>query len=344
VSARIEIWGVDGLPEVVAGDDLAGLIAAAAPDLRDGDVVVVTSKIVSKAEGRLVDGTRDDHLAAETVRLVAQRGTTQIVETHHGLVLAAAGIDGSNVPAGTVALLPVDSDASAARIRAGLHQQCAVDVAVIVSDTMGRPWRDGLVDTAIGAAGLDALWDLRGERDTSGRLLEATVIAIADELASAADLVKGKLAATPVAVVRGFPYRRHDPDLGARPLIRRPADDMFRLGTRETRQQLLRDSAPVTERTAIQTRIDSEALLPLVHRAVDALGPVEATLAVRDDGRSVSATGDPLAVGIAIGRLLAALAAEDLRAWISTPPSDPETTAVVHVLAPNDAPSLRSER
>jgi dehydro coenzyme F420 reductase / coenzyme F420-0:L-glutamate ligase / coenzyme F420-1:gamma-L-glutamate ligase len=339
VTGRIEIWGIDGLPEVVAGDDLAGLIATASPDLRDGDVVVVTSKIVSKAEGRLVAGAREDHLAAETARVVAQRGTTQIVETHHGLVLAAAGIDGSNVPAGTVALLPLDSDASAARIRAGLQQRRGADVAVIVSDTMGRPWRDGLIDTAIGAAGLDVLWDLRGERDTAGRLLEATVIAVADELASAADLVKGKLAATPVAIIRGFPLRRHDPDLGARPLIRPAADDMFRLGSREAQRQVVLNSAPLRESEASKAGVDT--LLPRIQRAVDALGPVGVTLSVDDHGDTVTAIGDPLTVGIVVGRLLAALAAEDLRAWIATPPSDPETTAVLHVLAPNDAPSLR---
>ncbi len=143
MTASIEIWGVEGLPEVVAGDDIAALIAGQPLDLRDGDVVVVTSKVVSKAEGRLVNGTREDHLAAETVRRRRPARHTQIVETHHGLVLAAAGIDASNVPAGTVALLPVDPDASAARIRAGLREQSGADVAVIISDTMGRPWRDG---------------------------------------------------------------------------------------------------------------------------------------------------------------------------------------------------------
>jgi coenzyme F420-0:L-glutamate ligase / coenzyme F420-1:gamma-L-glutamate ligase len=312
VTSKIEIWGIDGIPEVTAGDDLAELIAATDAELIDGDVVVVTSKVVSKAEGRLVVGSREDHLAAETVRVVARRGDTQIVETRHGYVLAAAGIDASNVPDGTVALLPTDSDESARRIRVGLLRRCGVDVAVIVSDTMGRPWRDGVIDTAIGAAGLDALWDLRGVHDAAGHLLEATVVAIADELASAADLVKGKLTSTPIAVVRGFPFKRNDPDLGARPLIRPSADDMFRLGTRESKHQLVSDSAPVAvtdDRGAL-----TDAQLAAVSRAADRVTTAGVELSVGSDGRSVTATGQPLPVGIALGRLYAALAAEDLRA------------------------------
>lgn len=328
MTERIEIWGVDGLPEIVAGDELGTLIARAAPDLQDGDVVVVTSKIVSKAEGRLVAGTREDHLAAETARVVAQRGATQIVETHHGFVLAAAGIDASNVPAGSVALLPLDPDASATRIREELQRLLGVQVAVLVSDTMGRPWRDGLVDTAIGAAGLDVLWDLRGQHDTAGHLLEATIIAVADELASAADLVKGKLAATPVAIVRGFPFRTSDPDLGARPLIRPATDDMFRLGTREAMHQVVLDSAPVAGGDVTRERRIDEAA---VRRATDSVLSAGVELSVAADGGTVTATGDPLVAGIAVGRLLAALAAESLRGSISTTPSPTEARAVVHV-------------
>lgn len=331
MTARVEIWGVDGLPEVVADDDMAALIVQASPDLHDGDVVVVTSKVVSKAEGRLLPGSREDHIAAETIRLVAQRGTTQIVETQHGLVLAAAGIDSSNVPAGTVALLPRNPDASAARIREGLQRLLGVQVAVLISDTMGRPWRDGLVDTAIGAAGLDVLWDLRGQHDTAGHLLEATVIAIADELASAADLVKGKLAATPVAIVRGFPFRRSDPDLGAQPLIRPAADDMFRLGTREAKHQVVQDSAPVTDDTKSEKRLDRNTDRALAQVAVDAVLSDDVTLSVSSDGGTVTATGDSLPVGIAVGRVLAALAAEDLRGSISLAPAPSGATAVVHV-------------
>ena len=236
----------------------------------DGDVVVVTSKIVSKAQGRLVRGTRTDHLDAESARVVAQRGDTTIVETHHGLVLAAAGIDASNVPAGMVALLPTDPDRAAADIRRVAAPLFGVDVAVIISDTMGRPWRDGVVDTAIGAAGIEVLWDLRGEHDPAGHLLEATVIAIADELASAADLVKAKLASSPVAVIRGFPFTRSESDLGARPLIRPAADDMFRLGTREAKRQVVEDSAPVTDDTKSENPWTGDYRGSSVSRPIDA--------------------------------------------------------------------------
>jgi coenzyme F420-0:L-glutamate ligase / coenzyme F420-1:gamma-L-glutamate ligase len=332
MTARIEIWGVEGLPEIVASDDLAALIAAASTDLRDGDILVVTSKVVSKAEGRLVPGTREDYLAAETVRVVAQRGSTQIVETHHGLVLAAAGIDASNVPDGTVALLPLDPDASAGRIREGLQRICGVDVAVIVSDTMGRPWRDGVIDTAIGAAGLDVLSDLRGQHDTAGHLLEATVIALADELASAADLVKGKLAATPVAIVRGFPYRRSEPDRGARPLIRPSADDMFRLGTREAKAQVVIDSAPISDND--NERFNSNTDSARVRLALDAVASEGVTFSVSSDGGTVSGSGDPLLVGIVLGRLLAALAAVDLRGAITAQPPESGATALLHIRTP----------
>jgi coenzyme F420-0:L-glutamate ligase / coenzyme F420-1:gamma-L-glutamate ligase len=329
LSTRIEIWGVDGIPEITAGDDLAALIGAAEPSLNDGDVVVVTSKIVSKAEGRLVPGTRDDHLAEATARVVAERGTTQIVETVHGFVLAAAGIDASNVPAGMVALLPIDPDASARRIREGLQRICSVRVAVIVSDTMGRPWRDGLVDTAIGASGIEVLWDLRGQHDLAGHLLEATVIAIADEIAAATDLVKGKLTATPVAVVRGFPLRRPEPDRGARPLLRPSADDMFRLGTREAKQKVVHDSAPVAlDAAKAEGRIDGSA----VRRAVAAVSTIGVELSVADDGHTVAATGDPLEVGLVLGRLLAALAAEDLRGTLPQAPPEGGATAIIHVI------------
>jgi coenzyme F420-0:L-glutamate ligase/coenzyme F420-1:gamma-L-glutamate ligase len=299
------------MPEITPGDDLAVAIARAEPGLRNGDVVVVTSKIVSKAEGRLVAGTREDHLAAETARVVAHRGQTQIVETHHGLVLAAAGIDASNVPAGLIALLPVDPDGSAIRIREGLQRISDVDVAVLVSDTMGRPWRDGVVDTAIGAAGIEVLWDLRGEHDPAGHLLEATVIAVADELAAAADLVKGKLAATPVAVVRGFPVSLRLPDRGARPLIRPSGDDMFRLGTREAKRQVVVDSAPVADAKS-KTRINQGQVVS----CVDLVRSAGVELSVADDGRTVTATGDPLEVGYVLGRLMAALAADDLHATV----------------------------
>jgi coenzyme F420-0:L-glutamate ligase len=334
MTPHLEIWGVEGLPEVVEGDDIAVLLRAAGVGLQDGDVVVVTSKVVSKAEGRLVAGTREEHLAAETVRLVARRGETQIVETRHGFVLAAAGIDASNVPDGSVALLPVDPDASATRIREGVQRLFGVDVAVVVSDTMGRPWRDGLVDTAIGASGLDVLWDLRGQHDTAGHLLEATVIAVGDELASAADLVKGKLAATPVAIVRGFPLRRTDPDRGARPLIRASADDMFRLGTREAKLAVVRDSAPILGQGEEQGRSNRNPEFATVQRAADSVRTAGVHLVLSDDRGTVTATGEPLSVGIVLGRFLAALAAENLRGSISHAAPESGIAAIVHIHVP----------
>jgi coenzyme F420-0:L-glutamate ligase/coenzyme F420-1:gamma-L-glutamate ligase len=332
VSQPVQIWGIDGLPEVHPGDDLAGLIAAAAPDLQDRDVIVVTSKVVSKAEGRLVPGSRDDHLAAETWRVVARRDETAIVETRHGFVLAAAGIDGSNVPAGVVALLPLDPDASARQIREGLQRISGVDVAVIVSDTMGRPWRDGLIDTAIGAAGLDVLWDLRGQLDAAGHRLEATVVAVGDELAAAADLVKGKLASTPVAVIRGFPFRRSDVDDGARPLIRAAADDLFRLGTREAMRQVVIDSAPVSAADHVddEKRIDRESV---VH-AVDLVWSAGVALEISADNRTISATGEPFETGLTVGRLLAALAAAGLRGELTATP--PGASAAIRIIAATD--------
>ena len=191
--------------------------------------MVITSKIVSKAEGRVIRADRDKAIDAETVRVVARRGAARIVETQHGLVLAAAGVDDSNTAPGTVALLPADPDDSARRIRRGLRERRGVSVAVVITDTMGRPWRMGQADAAIGVAGLAPLRDYRGQADTFGRTLEVTVTAVADELASAADLVKGKLAGIPVALVRGLGDLVTEADgPGAQALIRPAAEDMFR--------------------------------------------------------------------------------------------------------------------
>ncbi|WP_256964908.1 coenzyme F420-0:L-glutamate ligase [Streptomyces griseiscabiei] len=199
------VWALAGIPEVREGDDLAKLIATAEPGLIDGDVLLVTSKIVSKAEGRIVEAAdREAAIDAETVRVVARRGPLRIVENRQGLVMAAAGVDASNTPAGTVLLLPEDPDASARAIRDGLRDTLGVEVGVVVTDTFGRPWRSGLTDVAIGAAGVRVLDDLRGGTDAHGNPLSATVVATGDELAAAGDLVKGKAAGLPVAVVRGL--------------------------------------------------------------------------------------------------------------------------------------------
>jgi coenzyme F420-0:L-glutamate ligase/coenzyme F420-1:gamma-L-glutamate ligase len=202
----LEVLPVEGLPEVRPGDELAALIAGAC-DLVDGDVIVVTQKIVSKAEGRLVpvdgDEGRRRLIEEQSVRVLRRRDELVISETTHGFVCANAGVDVSNVDAGSAALLPVDADRSARRIRDGLRARAGVEVAVVVSDTFGRPWRKGLVDVAIGCAGVAAIVDLRGTTDTRGRTLEATEVAVADELAGAAELVMGKDSGVPVAVVRG---------------------------------------------------------------------------------------------------------------------------------------------
>lgn len=235
--SRIEILPVEGIGEVRPGDDLAALAAAHAPDLRDGDVLVVSSKVVSKAEGRVLSAPdREAAIDAEAVRVVAYRRGTRIVETRHGLVLAAAGVDASNTEPGTVLLLPEDPDASARALRAGLRDR-GVEVAVVITDSLGRPWRQGVVDVAIGVAGLDPADDLRGGKDGYGNLLEVTVVAVADEIAAAGELVKTKLGGIPMALVRGLAHlmtREDGP--GARALIRPAADDMFSLGTAEARR------------------------------------------------------------------------------------------------------------
>jgi coenzyme F420-0:L-glutamate ligase / coenzyme F420-1:gamma-L-glutamate ligase len=223
---------VTGLPEITAGSDLAALIAGTAADLRDGDILVVTSKIVSKAEGRVVAGPREQAIEAETARVVARRGATTIAQTRHGLVLAAAGVDESNTAPGSVVLLPEDPDESARRLRKALHARTGRTVGVVITDTMGRPWRTGQTDNAIGAAGVAPIRDYRGEADTFGNILEVTVAAVADEIAAAADLVKGKSRGVPVAVVRGLADLVTEQDgPGARELIRPAGEDMFRFGS-----------------------------------------------------------------------------------------------------------------
>jgi len=241
-AARIEVWAPDGVGEIAPGDDLAGILADAlhrAGGVHDGDVVAVTSKVVSKAEGRVVDAAdREQAITDETVRVVAARerddGVLRIVQNRLGLVMAAAGVDASNTPAGTVLLLPVDPDASARTLRAALTARLGARLGVVVTDTAGRPWRDGLTDIAIGAAGLAVVADLRGRTDAHGRPLVVTVTAIADEVAAASELVRGKAARRPVAVVRGLGrYVTDDDGPGARSLVRPAGEDLFREGSAE---------------------------------------------------------------------------------------------------------------
>ena len=235
-SATVTVTAPDGLPEVRAGDDLAALVAPVVTPLVDGDVVVVTSKVVSKAEGRVVAGTREDALSGETDRVVARKGPTRIVRTHHGLIMAAAGIDASNVEQGSVVLLPLDPDASARGLRTRLRELTGANVGVVVTDTAGRAWREGQTDIAIGAAGLLVVEDFAGRVDGHGNELAVTAPAVADEIAGMAELAQGKLSGRPVAVVRGradLVLPPGDHGTGAVALIRAEGADLFGFGARE---------------------------------------------------------------------------------------------------------------
>ena len=250
MSSEMHIIGLQGLPDVEPGLDLGAAITEAAQAqnlvLAADDILVVTQKIVSKAEGRLVDletvtpspfaeqiaeSYDKDPRVIEVVlresrRIVKMDHGTIIVETHHGLVCANAGVDESNLAEGTVALLPEDSDASASQLRTSIERHAGIRPAIIISDTFGRPWRDGLVDVAIGVAGLEPMKDYRDRPDTEGRIMKVTAVAVADELAAAAELVMGKLDRVPVAVIKGYAYEPGDG--GARTLIRPPEKDLFR--------------------------------------------------------------------------------------------------------------------
>ncbi|WP_210650440.1 coenzyme F420-0:L-glutamate ligase [Nocardioides sp. SYSU D00065] len=242
--SRLEVWAPDGLPEVVAGDDLAGILLAGLEErgpgegaaLADGDVVCVTSKVVSKAEGRARVGDREAAVDEETLRVVARRGATRIVRHRLGLTMAAAGVDASNVAAGSIVLLPLDPDRSARGLRQEIHRRTGTNVAVVVTDTAGRAWRVGQTDIAIGAAGLVVAEDFAGRTDPHGNPLAVTLPAVADEIAGAAELAQGKLARRPVAVVRGrgdLVLPPGDDGPGAAALVRPDGGDLFGWGARE---------------------------------------------------------------------------------------------------------------
>jgi coenzyme F420-0:L-glutamate ligase/coenzyme F420-1:gamma-L-glutamate ligase len=326
----LEVLPVRGIGDVTPGDDLAAMIAAAAPWLRDGDVLVVTSKIVSKAEGQLIevpadgpdrDLAREAALAGETARVVARRGTTAIVQTRHGFVMAAAGIDASNIDKTHLVLLPADPDASARALRAALRERHGLDVAVIVSDTMGRAWRNGLTDVALGAAGIAPIRDHRGETDPYGNELQLTEMAVVDELAAAGELVKGKCDQVPVAVVRGYPQAGGAGDgPGAVALIRDAASDMFSLGTAEARalgrlDAALLDDAPPSS-PAPASPVDPAAVSRALAAVADVIAPgTTFTLATSAEVRCTPPDDDRWALirfGADVHRLRAALAAEGL--------------------------------
>jgi coenzyme F420-0:L-glutamate ligase/coenzyme F420-1:gamma-L-glutamate ligase len=281
-AAAVEILPVPGLPEFRPGDDLTDAITAAAPWLRDDDILVVTSKVISKCEGRIVDAPvaaedrdilRRKLIDAEAVRVLARKGKTLITENAIGLVQAAAGVDGSNVDSAELALLPTDPDASAAALRDGLRERLGVAVGVVVTDTMGRAWRNGQTDVAIGAAGLTVLHGYEGSQDRHGNELIVTEIAVADEIAAAADLVKGKLTDIPVAVVPGLSLRDNGSNAGH--LVRAGEDDLFWLGTEEAialgrrQAQLLRRSV----RTFSAGRVPPEEIEAAIAEALTAPAP-----------------------------------------------------------------------
>lgn len=223
----VSVIPIEGIPEVAENDDLGSLIAAAAGELRDGDVVVVTQKVVSKAEGRVAPlAEKANLIAAESKRVLRRVGSMTIAESTHGFVCANAGVDSSNVVGDRVVLLPKDPDASARRIRARLGHLTGTDVAVIVTDTFGRAWRLGQTDIAIGIAGVDAFIDYRGTTDSQGRELTATRICVADEIAGAAELVMGKATGICAAIVRGAPVMRARGS--AATIVRSPEQDLFR--------------------------------------------------------------------------------------------------------------------
>lgn len=364
---RLEILPVTGIGEVTPGADLAALIHDAADWLRDGDVLVVTSKVVSKAEGRLVEvpteepareRARQEVIAAETARVVARRGATRIVATHHGFVMAAAGVDNSNVEPHRLVLLPKDPDASARALRAAFAERYRLRVGVVISDTMGRPWRNGLTDVALGAAGIIPVIDHRGRTDRFGNPLVLTEVALVDALAAAADLVKGKVDGVPVAVVRGLPAPwvtdADGPGVVAT-LIRDPRQDLFSRGTAEARAEGLWAAAtlPTAEAPAATSGAaptpptrggpgeEATPVAEVVERVRTALAPYLRSRLTVTDGAPVvvqcaPADSTPAALirlGEDVHRLRAALAAERLLTDVPAPTSP---TVAVRVIRPEE--------
>jgi coenzyme F420-0:L-glutamate ligase/coenzyme F420-1:gamma-L-glutamate ligase len=266
----ITIFAPAGISEVEVGADLASLVVSAVdghPEgpLRDGDIVVITSKIVSKAEGRVASAAeREPAIVAETARTVARRDATRIVRTTRGLTLAAAGVDNSNVAQGSILLLPTDPDRSAQRLRDELTARCGVRLGVLISDTAGRPWRVGQTDHAIGAAGIRVIERYTGSRDQYGNSLQITAMAVGDELAAAADLVKGKLSRLPVAVIRGLDRVVIDDAENATSLLRPDSADLFRYGSREAVLAAVLEATGLTERYEELVGLGPEALLAAV--------------------------------------------------------------------------------
>lgn len=340
MSQEVRILPVPGIGEVTAGDDLAELLldalGAAGLDLCDGDLLVVSSKVVSKAEGLTVPATgRDDQVTAQSRRLVAARrtpgGLARIVEAAAGPVMAAAGVDNSNVAPGTVLLLPPDPDASARALRAGLRRRTDARIGVIVSDTAGRAWRDGQTDFALGCAGLAPTEDLRGLDDTHGQRMQVTVRAVADELASAADLVKGKLTRVPAALVRGLPAMvlpADDDGPGAAVLIRPAATDWFRYGQVEAVRWALGLDPEAVGAPTVPAGPVTDRLLRAVEVALAAPSPLDELAAPECEVEEISGglilapcrPADPLALGALAQRVRAAAWTEDLTVSIGQVP------------------------
>ena len=278
----IEVFALEGIGEVTPDTDLIAVIEQAYANYQpqDGDVLVVTSKIVSKAESRILPaGDRDAAITAESFGEVATNGPTRIVRTRHGFVMAAAGVDASNTAADTILLLPLDPDATARQLRAGLQARLGVTLGVIISDTFGRPWREGLTDNAIGVAGVRVLHDHRGELDAQGRTLEQTVVATADELASAADLVKGKNSSRPVAVIRGSQAVHSEDGPGAQALVRASHTDLFALGTQQAKELGRKEAVQLrrTVRTWSDQPVHHELIGECVSAALTAPAPHHTT-------------------------------------------------------------------